>query len=94
MARQRIEGLSLNEEELLDLEHGSAVEALKAQLARLTDFNVRLELFFRAEWFWGMLGPSVQFTIVGRHFLLVKGDGIASCISSGCGGRTAHNPVR
>ena len=53
----------LDKDDQLELEHAIAVNAFNDRLVELMNFSLRLELFFGAKWFWGILGPSVQFEV-------------------------------
>ena len=72
MARHRLEGVPLDKDDQLEQEHAKAVNAFNDRLVELMSFSLRVELFFGAKWFWGILGPSVQFEVDGNSFLLIK----------------------
>ena len=73
LARHRVYGIPLRQEEQMELEQTQAIHEFKVLTATLFEFELRMELFMPAKWSYSTLGPCVEFTVDGRTFLLVQG---------------------
>ena len=73
IARHRIFGTPLDEENRIEEQRASAIEEFQIYIARKIDISIRMELFVPANWCWDdATGASVQFSVDGHSFVLAQ----------------------
>jgi hypothetical protein len=72
MARHRLDGTPVADDEQVDHQRNQAIEDFKLLLAVKIEIAVRAELLLGASYFWHEDGPAVEFTLDSRRFLLVR----------------------
>ena len=76
IARHRIYGTPLDEENQIEQQRVSAIEDFQMYIFQKMDISVRRELFVDSSWSWDdAIGASVQFSVDGRNFFLALQNG-------------------